>query len=172
MGFTGSRYTWWNWRIEAECIFEILDIILVNQAFLDLFSSTIVYHLIIHGSAHVSLYLVCDSTEEPAINKHFRFLNFWTKHPKFKDLVLQHWKINFVGIPFIEFQAKLKNIKKTLSAWSKAAFDNIFQNIATLKDVTRVKEAHLEVIPSPSNRAELSKTEAELKKLLKIEEKF
>lgn len=29
--FTGSKYTWWNGRINDACIFERLDRILVNQ---------------------------------------------------------------------------------------------------------------------------------------------
>jgi len=38
--FSGSKYTWWNGRIEEECIFNRLDRILVNQEFMDLFPSS------------------------------------------------------------------------------------------------------------------------------------
>jgi len=31
--FTGSPFTWWNRRSDAECIFKRLDRVVVNQAF-------------------------------------------------------------------------------------------------------------------------------------------
>ena len=31
VGTSGSKYTWWNGRIEEDCIFKRLDSILVNQ---------------------------------------------------------------------------------------------------------------------------------------------
>jgi len=43
---SGSKYTWWNGRIEGECIFKRLDRILVNQEFIDLLPSSEVHHLI------------------------------------------------------------------------------------------------------------------------------
>jgi len=77
--FVGSKYTWWNGRIEEKCIFKRLDRILVNQIFLELFPSSEVHHLIRQGSDHAPLHLICNSEEEPIV-KTFRFLNFWTKH--------------------------------------------------------------------------------------------
>lgn len=47
--FTGSNYTWWNGRIEEECIFKKLDRILGNSAFLELSPSSKVQHLIRQG---------------------------------------------------------------------------------------------------------------------------
>ncbi|KAH0742871.1 hypothetical protein KY290_030864 [Solanum tuberosum] len=38
--FSGSKYTWWNGRIEEECIFKRLDRVLVNQDFMNLFPSS------------------------------------------------------------------------------------------------------------------------------------
>ncbi|XP_015169816.1 uncharacterized protein [Solanum tuberosum] len=131
----GSKFTWWNGRIEEACIFKRLDRILVNQAFLDVFPSSEVHHLIRQG---------------------------------FKNIVEENWKVDFAGNPFIEFHAKLKKVKKALSIWSKEVFGDIFQQISTIEDIIKVKEAQLEIQPSATNRAELSKVEAELKKLLEI----
>lgn len=56
--------------------------------------------------------------------------------------------------------------------WNKNEFGNIFTQKATLEDIIRIKEAQLEVDPSPKNRPELSKIEAELKKFIKLEKEL
>ncbi|XP_059288381.1 uncharacterized protein LOC132041688 [Lycium ferocissimum] len=38
--FSGSRYTWWNGRIEEDFIFKRLDRVFRNQEFMDLFPSS------------------------------------------------------------------------------------------------------------------------------------
>ncbi|KAH0770267.1 hypothetical protein KY290_014248 [Solanum tuberosum] len=169
--FSGSKYTWWNSRIEEACIFKRLDRILVNQEFLDVFPASEVHHLIRQGSDHAPLHLSCNSVEVPII-KPFRFMNFWSRHQQFKKIVEDSWKIDFVGNPFFEFHSKLKNVKKALSAWSKEIFGNVFQQIATLEDIIKVREAQLQIHPSADNRAALSKVEAGLKNYLRLEEEF
>ncbi|WMV41297.1 hypothetical protein MTR67_034682 [Solanum verrucosum] len=138
---------------------------------MDLFPSSEVQHLIRQGSDHAPLHMICNSEEEPAIRP-FRFLNFWSKHKQFKKIVVDNWRVDFTGTSFIEFHVKIKKVKKALAEWSKDVFGNIFQQIATIEDVIKVKEAQLEIQPSESNRTELSKVEAELKKYLTLEEDF
>ncbi|XP_049394714.1 uncharacterized protein LOC125859004 [Solanum stenotomum] len=125
--FTGSKYTWWNGRINDAYIFERLDRVLVNQEFLDVIPQVEVQHLS---------------------------------------------RQDFTGSPFLELHVKMKKVKKALVEWSKVEYGNIFVQIATLEDVLLVKEAQFELLPSPENRAELFKAEAELKKFLKLEEDF
>lgn len=84
----GSKFTWWNGRIEQYCIFKRMDRIFVNQKFMDLLPSSEVQHLIRQGSDHSPLHLMCD-TEEENILKLFRFLNFWVKHKDFKEVAQQ-----------------------------------------------------------------------------------
>lgn len=129
---------------------------------MDLFPSSIVHNLIRQGSDHAPLYLVCKSNKKPTIEP-FRFLKFQTKHPQFKKVVIKNWNVDFARSPFIEFQVKLKKVKKALSEWSKETFENIFQNIATIEDVIKVKETQVDIMPNASNRPELNKVEAELK---------
>ncbi|KAG5592288.1 hypothetical protein H5410_042802 [Solanum commersonii] len=134
----GSKYTWWNGCIEEGCILKRLDRILVNNEFLVIFPATKVHHFIRQGSDHALLHVVCKTEAEPTI-KPFRFLNFCTKHQQFTQIVLQNWDTDFVGSPFMEVQYKLKKVKRALSIWSKEVFGNIFQQIATLKDMIRIK---------------------------------
>jgi len=52
-----------------------------------------------------------------------------------KEVIKQNWMVDFVGIPFVEFQVKMK---KALASWSKEVFGNVFHQIATIEDVIKV----------------------------------
>lgn len=78
-------------------IFKRLDMILRNSALLELFPSLEVQHLIRQGSNHALIHLMCNTDDRIPI-KLFRFHNFWTNHKKFKEVVKQHWVIDFIGV--------------------------------------------------------------------------
>lgn len=90
----------------------------MNHEFLDLFSSSEVLHLIRQGSYHAPLHMTCN-TEEGSDIKPFRFLNFWCTHKQFKKFVTHNWCVDFVGNPFVEYQAKTKKLKKHCSLEQK-----------------------------------------------------
>lgn len=69
-----------------------------------------------------NLMLLSCNTDAAPINKAFRFLNFWIKHPTFKDVVRENWRADFAGDPFILFNHKLKKLKKALSTWSRTTY--------------------------------------------------
>ncbi|XP_060211814.1 uncharacterized protein LOC132639380 [Lycium barbarum] len=148
--FCSNKYTWWNGRNEEECIFKRLDRVFGNQKFMDLFPSSEVSHFIRYGSDHAPLHVVWDSQEEPVI-KFFKFLNIWTKHPKFLEVVQGNWCLDFAANPFIEFQGKMKKVKQALEqALAKRSKDNsgnILQQISTVEDVIKVNELQLELNP-------------------------
>ncbi|XP_015159412.1 uncharacterized protein [Solanum tuberosum] len=90
----------------------------------------------------------------------------------FKNIVEESWKVHVSGSLFTIMHVKLKSLKAVLSLLSKEAFGNIFQRIATLEDVIKDKEIQFEMAPTDTNREELSRKNADLKKPLKIEEDF
>ncbi|KAH0761375.1 hypothetical protein KY290_017448 [Solanum tuberosum] len=55
--FTRSKYTWWNGRIEEDCIFKRLDRVFGNTEFIQHFLVSEVQHLIREGSDHAPLQL-------------------------------------------------------------------------------------------------------------------
>lgn len=67
---------------------------------------------------------------------------------------------------------KLKRLKKTLTSWSKESYGDFFFKISTMEDIVRMKVVQLELNPSEENRAELRRVEADLKRLLRIEEEY
>lgn len=102
------------------------------------------------GLDHAPIHVSCNSTAQN-IKKIVLFLNFWCNHKEFKALVRTSSKVDFSRCPFIEFNAKLNKTKTALEEWSNRVFGNIFIQIATLEDNIRVKEAQLEILPSPEN---------------------
>ncbi|XP_055814140.1 uncharacterized protein LOC129883523 [Solanum dulcamara] len=64
------------------------------------------------------------------------------------------------------------DLKAALTQWSKAIFGNIFQEIKALEEIIKVKETQFQNIPTPTNRQELHKVQAELNKYLHLEEEF
>lgn len=58
----------------------------MNQEFIDVLPSSKVQHLIRQGSDHAPLLVHC-TIEEEVLMKPFKFLNFWVKHPQFKEIV-------------------------------------------------------------------------------------
>ncbi|XP_060210563.1 uncharacterized protein LOC132637499 [Lycium barbarum] len=168
--YFGSRYTWWNGRTEEDCIFKRLDRVFGNQEFMDLFLSSEVSHLIRHRSDHAPLHVVCCSKD--VVVKPFKFLNFWSQHPKFLELVQDNWSLDFTANPFSEFQAKMKKVKMALAKWSKDTYGNIFQQISTIEDTIKVKELQSELNPSMLNRTYLHKAQDELHSYLHLEEEY
>ncbi|KAH0744967.1 hypothetical protein KY290_032960 [Solanum tuberosum] len=169
--YEGSLFTWWNGRIERDSIFKRLDRVFGNQEFSNMFPTSEVHHLVRQGSDHAPLHVICN-LEEEVTSRPFKFLNFWTRHPQFQQIVEENWRIDFVGCPFIEFQAKLKKVKGALAKWSNATFGNIFQKVTTFEDEVKVKEIQLEINATEENRADLKRAEANLKKILYLEEEF
>ncbi|XP_059302356.1 uncharacterized protein LOC132054329 [Lycium ferocissimum] len=171
VGFTGSKFTWWNGRTEEECIFKRLDRILVNQQVLDIMPSTAVTHLIRHGSDHAPLHLECNSNAHHIV-KSFKFLNFWTNHHTFMEVVKENWTADFCGNPFYVFHHKLKKLKRVLVQWSRNTYGNIFQQIATIEDTIKVKELQFQNNASRENRMQLHQAQAELTRFLHLKEEY
>ncbi|XP_075101861.1 uncharacterized protein LOC142177287 [Nicotiana tabacum] len=125
-----------------------------------------VEHLIRTGSDHAPLLMTC-GVQTTNFVKPLRFLNFWTKHATFMDVVRQNWEANFIGDPFFMFK---QNIKRGICS-KLPILGDIFKQLAILEDIVRVKEMLLEEEPTTENRIVLQKAQSELKKYLSIEEK-
>nr|XP_009787216.1 PREDICTED: uncharacterized protein LOC104235200 [Nicotiana sylvestris] len=137
----------------------------------NMFPTIEVKHLIKIGSDHAPL-LMTYREQTTNFVKPFRFLNFWTKHATFMDVVRQNWEVDFIRDPFFMFKQKLKRVKAALSKWSRETFGDIFKQLAILEDIVRVKEMLFEENPTIERRIVLQKAQSELKKYLSIEEQY
>ncbi|XP_060216785.1 uncharacterized protein LOC132644224 [Lycium barbarum] len=131
LGFSGSKFTWWNGQSGDDRIFKRLDRCLGNQLLQAKYSSE-----------------------------------------GFIELIKQNWTADFLANPFILFHHKLKKVKAALAQWSKATFGNIFQEIEALEEIIKVKENQFQNLPTPTNRQELHKVQAELNRYLHLEEEY
>ncbi|XP_070055567.1 uncharacterized protein [Nicotiana tomentosiformis] len=170
-GYKGIPFTWWNGRSNVECIFKRLDRIFVNLPFQNMLPTIEVEHLIRTGSDHAPL-LMTYGVQTTNFVKPFRFLNFWTKHATFMDVLRQNWEADFIGDLFLIFKQNIKRVKVALSKWSRETFGDIFKQLAILEDIVRVKEMLFEEEPTIENRIVLQKAQSELKKYLSIEEQY
>ncbi|XP_070035247.1 uncharacterized protein [Nicotiana tomentosiformis] len=151
LGFKVIPFTWWNGSPNTQCIFKRLDRIFVNLPFQNLFPTIEVEHLIRTGSDHAPLLMTCGEQISNYI-KPFKFLNFWTKHENFKDV--------------------LKRVKVALSKWSKETYGDIFKQLKIREDIVRVKEMLFEEEPTFENRIVHQKAQAELKRYLSTGEQY
>ncbi|XP_070046818.1 uncharacterized protein [Nicotiana tomentosiformis] len=85
-------------------------------------------HLIRTGSDHAPLLMSCVELMSNYI-KPFKFLNFWTKHENFKEVVRQNWFADFLSDPLLTFKQKLKRVKDAFSKWSKDIYGYIFKQL-------------------------------------------
>uniref|UniRef100_M1DHQ7 AP endonuclease/reverse transcriptase n=1 Tax=Solanum tuberosum TaxID=4113 RepID=M1DHQ7_SOLTU len=109
--FKGSPFTWWNGRDGNDCIFERLDRILTNLKFQNSFSHSEVDHLPRTGSDHAPMLLTCD--DRCIIHrKPFKFLNFWTEHESFKEVIRLNWDTSISENTFLYFKRKIRKIKR------------------------------------------------------------
>ncbi|XP_070048553.1 uncharacterized protein [Nicotiana tomentosiformis] len=115
-GYKGSPFTWWNGRSNAECIFNRLDRIFVNFPFQNMLPTIEVEHLIRTRSDHAPLLMTC-GVQTTKFVKSFRFLNFWTKHATFMDVVRQNWEADFIGDPFMMFKIVLQKAQSELKKY-------------------------------------------------------
>ncbi|XP_016482447.2 uncharacterized protein LOC107803276 [Nicotiana tabacum] len=175
LGFKGSIFTCWNGRAEEDCSFKRLDRVLGNIGLQQLLPSVEVTHLSKIGSDHCPLLIKCDPNLITA-KKQFRFLNFWTDHNTFQEVVKENWvddlAANSQVTSFTIFNNKLKKLKKVLSRWSKDIYGDIFQKVASLEEVVLVHEAQFELSPTSMNRERLNKVKAKLTRYLALEEQF
>ncbi|KAK4737677.1 hypothetical protein R3W88_001374 [Solanum pinnatisectum] len=132
--FKGSPFTWWNGRAGDDCIFERLDRILINAGMQNIFAQLEIDHLPRIGSDHAPMLLTC-SDRGTNKKKPFRFLNFWTEHESFKEVVRLNWDSHISFNPFLEFKRNIKKIKKALTMWSRETYGDIFQQLIIREEI-------------------------------------
>ncbi|XP_070032966.1 uncharacterized protein [Nicotiana tomentosiformis] len=106
----------------------------INMEHKNMLPTIEVEHLIRTGSDHAPLLMTC-GVQTTNFVKPFIFLNFWTKHATFMDVVRQNWEADFIGDPFFIFKQNIKRVTASLSKWSREIFGDIFKQLAILEDI-------------------------------------
>ncbi|KAF7826637.1 reverse transcriptase [Senna tora] len=120
LGFTGSKYTWWNKRPNGTIIFERLDRFLASADWLSIFPQATNYHLPRIRSDHNPIFLTSKPLSSIRDHRPFRCERIWLNQPGFAKLTKESWQANpplFLNLP--DFTSKIKN-------WNKKDFGDLF----------------------------------------------
>ncbi|XP_071909708.1 uncharacterized protein [Coffea arabica] len=171
VSFSGSRFTWCNNRPGTTRIWKRLDRLLVNGAALHLQHQVAVQHLGRDPSDHSPLLLsvVTRLDDKP---RPFRFLNFWTMHKGFLDVVRACWTLPVSGPPMQVLALKLRGAKQALRQWSRQAFGDIFATVRGAEQEVMEAERRYDLDPTGMLRSELHQAQARLRYALSVEEDY
>lgn len=125
IGYQGTSFTWSNNSQGRRVVSARLDMMLLNQAWLDAFRDPTLSHLTRHTSDHNPILL----SHRPVTKKggRFKFGMMWLSHPTFRDMVTGVWNMRVDGNPqFILFH-KLRSLRKILKQWN--TFGHLSKNI-------------------------------------------
>ncbi|XP_060183358.1 uncharacterized protein LOC132613361 [Lycium barbarum] len=156
-------------RDPPKTIWERLDRLVYNSEWFDTFGSTLVTHLSRTGSDH-ALLLIHAGTEEMNFIKYFKFLNIWTEHEDYLSIVKEAWEINATGNPLQALHQKIKNVCSRLSAWSRIAFGDIYEEPKRLEILIRSLEEAMILDTSSESRMQLARARAELSRFLILQD--
>ncbi|XP_070030068.1 uncharacterized protein [Nicotiana sylvestris] len=168
-GFLGNIVTWCNNKGSPGTIWKRLDRMVYNSEWFSIFNRTTVTHLANACSDHVPLLIQFSHNEEAHV-KYFKFLNFWTDHADFLDVVKSTWKEECNSNSLWIFHQKLKKTTFRLSSWSREAYGDIHEEPKRLEfEIVNIEVLNIND-SSDVNRTNLNKTRAEYIRYLKIQD--
>ncbi|KAL2252837.1 UNVERIFIED_CONTAM: Transposon TX1 uncharacterized protein [Sesamum indicum] len=105
----GEWYTWHNCSANPRNLWKRLDRTLINDTWMDRFSTSFYTSLTPRTSNHSPLVLYRDSRQH--YGGMFRFDNYLALSPEFIPSVQQVWQHNIIGVPMYAVTRKLKALK-------------------------------------------------------------
>ncbi|KAL0393382.1 UNVERIFIED_CONTAM: Retrovirus-related Pol polyprotein from type-1 retrotransposable element R2 [Sesamum radiatum] len=96
----------------------------------------------------------------------------WIKHHDFLNTVEQPWKHPTGAYGLINFQQKLYRLKQHLKWWNKNVFVDLFDNIKKAQEQVLISESLYNAAPCDANLIDLNRANADLTKILPMEEDF
>ncbi|VFQ99227.1 unnamed protein product [Cuscuta campestris] len=167
----GNTFTWWNGRKKFHSIWKRLDRCLVNQSWADTFQTT-VHVLSLTTSDHSPLHISTTIPTCTTAPRKFSFLNAWTTHADFMQVVEKAWKTTVSGPPMVQVAAKLKATTYALNTWNKQVFGNIFTKLEDLEKKVQNAEELYQADPSDENLINFKSVEASYIHQLYLEKLF
>ncbi|KAJ6802076.1 uncharacterized protein M6B38_195125 [Iris pallida] len=139
-----------------------LDRALANPQWYDLVHSSEESHLNRFKFDHSPLLLEI-IIDQPRIKKSFRYLNCWSSHIEFLEIVETTWTSVNHSKPLKRVAFRLKTAQNALSQWSRHSFRDIFQSLRDAEDEVTQVELAFDITNSPVLRSSLNKARAHLK---------
>ncbi|XP_020596974.1 uncharacterized protein LOC110036788 [Phalaenopsis equestris] len=137
MGYSGPAFTW-----RRKNLWERLDRVLANDHWIQNFLHTTTTHLSLAGSDHRPLVITIgpkSSYQKGA----FRYLNVWSQHKDFLQVVKENWKTESHPDPFICLWLKQKKVGTALKKWSWTTFGDLMMAVDKAeKELQAMEEEH------------------------------
>ncbi|KAI0522548.1 hypothetical protein KFK09_004928 [Dendrobium nobile] len=170
IGFSGNKFTW-----HSGHLWQRLDRVLFNNAWVNVFNSSKVVHLSRTLSDHSPL-LINVKFNMLGLHSRFRIQNMWLTHESFLNVVQTNWSApifpdNSIS-GMVRLWAKLKRLKLVLNWWNHNIFKNIISNIIEVEEKINGLEDYCQRDPSVSNLASLNVAKRDLSNLQCQEEIF
>ncbi|XP_020688823.1 uncharacterized protein LOC110104175 [Dendrobium catenatum] len=160
IGFVGDSFTW-----NRGHLWQRLDRVLFNDAWISLFNATNVQHLSRTLSDHSPLLITIKRSSYNAPPK-FRFQNMCLLNNSFLNTVNNNWIAPLHpdnGVRgMVRFWYKLKRLKQVLNWWNRNVFKNIFSNILQDENLVNLTESSYRSDPSVVNLDLLNKCKVDL----------
>ncbi|PKU74940.1 hypothetical protein MA16_Dca020712 [Dendrobium catenatum] len=170
IGFVGDKFTW-----NRGHLWQRLDCVLFNDAWINFFNSTNVQHLARILSDHSPLLININLRQYNAPSQ-FRFQNMCLLNNSFLNVSQNNWNAplhpdnDIKGMVRLWF--KLKRLKYVLKWWNRHVFRNIFSNIIHVEHLINSTEILYSNDPSVANLELLNKYKVELNNFQNQEEIF
>lgn len=98
-----------------------------------------------------------------------RFLNVWTKHHSFMNLVRDAWNIQIDSRPMVKFAQKLNLLRHKLRSWK---YGNIHRNVRKAEDEVLTAELACDQDPSEANKRRLCQLQQALNEKLETKKTY
>ncbi len=120
MGFQGNKYTWWNGRYGADCVYERLDRGVCTAEWKILFPFSQVRHVPFSNSDHDALIVAIKKSEPQVVRRPrmFRFENNWVHIDGCEKIVHDAWFLPQTGHLLFQVCQRIKACRMALLQWS------------------------------------------------------
>jgi hypothetical protein len=169
--FVGSAFTWSNNQEGPDRILSRLDRVFGSGSWFDLPLSFSISHLHRACSDHAPMILHCASRSATGPSS-FRYLNMWSSHHNFFQMVEESWSTPLVAAPMVSFSRKLKRLKVALKAWNSLVFKNIFDRVRAAEESLILAESLFDEIPSAENKEKWALAQQAFSSELRIENSY
>ncbi|XP_024195601.1 uncharacterized protein LOC112198706 [Rosa chinensis] len=129
----GLPFTWSNKHSDQSLIFELLDRVVANPHWLNLFPFATLENLLISGSDHGPIVLTILPVRVIKTYS-LKFEAIWQSHPEFPNLVKKFWSQTLDSNPIKNFKPISNAFCFHLSHWSKEQFGNFRNKYSTLEN--------------------------------------
>ncbi|XP_074293052.1 uncharacterized protein LOC141619952 [Silene latifolia] len=142
---SGCEYTWTNKQDDSTRTWSKLDRALANPDWFNQFPTTYANFLRAGISDHSPVLVTV--FDDPPLKSRFSFLNCWTTHASYRDLVTQAWHLPVQGTAMFKLFGKLKNVRVSLYGLHKQNYSDISNRVVVAKAALMDYQAMLQSCP-------------------------